>query len=182
MIYHASLPARDALRVATVLAELLGGRAYRFPIVEGAFQIVTGDTDGTMLEVLPERIQLEPQAGIATTGSPATYHPFHLLLSVPVERADIERIGAREGWQTDFSVAGVPGQAAEFHLYRMWIENRVLLEFVPESMIGEYRRYMQFATLDAIPAYRLDAAEIERTAIAAAPLGLWSTAILAAAQ
>jgi hypothetical protein len=30
----------------------------------------------------------------------------------------------------------------------MWIENRVLFEFVPQSMIHEYETYMQFGRLD----------------------------------
>ena len=150
MIHHASIPARDPRRVATVLAEIIGGRVYPFPPLPGAFQVVSGDARGTMLEVYPDGVRLEPEAGIFRSTSPADYHPFHLLLSVPVERADIERIGEREGWRTDFSVAGYKGQPPAFHLYRMWIENRVLIEFVPESMIGEYESYMQFARLDAI--------------------------------
>jgi hypothetical protein len=40
-------------------------------------------------------------------------------------------------------------------------------------MIGEYRRYMQFATLDAIPAYglepgALETGPVERASVAAA--------------
>jgi hypothetical protein len=67
---------------------------------------------------------------------------------VPVEGADIERIAAREGWKNDFTGAGTPGLAPAFHCYRLWIENRVLFEFVPQSMIHEYESYMQFARLD----------------------------------
>lgn len=186
MIHHASLPARNPLRVATVLAELLGGRAYRFPLLEGAYQVVSGDADGTMIEIYPAGVQIEPEAGLVTR-QPAAHHPFHLLLSLPLAASDIERIGAREGWRCDASVAGLPGRPPAFHLYRMWIENCILVECVPEAMIGEYRRYMQFATLDAIPAYRIEpdatgTAAIERATIAEAPLGLWSTAILAAAH
>jgi hypothetical protein len=156
MIHHASFAARDPLHVATVLAELIGGRAYRFPIFEGSYQVVSGDADGTMIEIHPENVQLEPEGGIVRADHPAVYHPFHLLLSVPLAAADIERIGAREGWRCDAGRAGLPGRPEVFHLYRLWVENRVLIECVPESMIGEYRRYMQFATLDAIPAYRIE--------------------------
>jgi hypothetical protein len=187
MIHHVSLPARDPLRVATVLAELLGGRVYRFPIFEGSYQVVSGDADGTMIEVYPFCVQLEPERGFVQADRPAAYHPFHLLLSLPLAASAIERIGAREGWRTDCSVAGLPGRSESFHLYRMWVENCVLVECVPEAMIGEYRRYMQFATLDAITAYRIEpavteTAAVERAAIATAPLGLWSTAIMAAAH
>lgn len=182
MIHHASLPARDPLRVATVLAELLGGRAYRFPMVERAYQVVSGDGDGTMIEVFPADVLLKPEGGFVQGERPAPYHPFHLLLSLPLAASEIERIGVREGWRTDFSAAGLPDRPPAFHLYRMWIENCVLVECVPEAMIGEYRRYMQFATLDAIPAYRLETTEIADAAIAAGPLSPWSTAIQAAAH
>ena len=184
MIHHASLPARDPLRVATVLAELLGGRAYRFPLLEGAYQVVSGDRDGTMIEIYPANVQIDPEAGLVQAKQPAAYHPFHLLLSLPLAASDIERICTREGWRTDFSVARLPGRPPAFHLYRMWIENRVLVECVPEEMIGEYRRYMQFVSLDAIPAYQIEPKKeaVERAAIATAPLGLWSTAILATAH
>ncbi|HEY3920188.1 MAG TPA: hypothetical protein VGL83_20525 [Stellaceae bacterium] len=110
MIHHASLPARDPRRVATVLAELLGGRAYRFPLLEGAFQVVSGDADGTMIEIYPAGVQLEPESGFVQAGQTAAYHPFHLLLSVPLAAAEIERIGTREGWHCDASVAGLPGR------------------------------------------------------------------------
>jgi len=170
MIHHASLPANDPLRVATVLAELLGGRAYRFPIFEGAYQAVSGDAEGTMIEIYPASVQLEPDAGFVQSERPAAYHPFHLLLSVPLAASEIERIAAREGWRCDAAVAGLPGQPPAFHLYRMWVENRTLVECVPEVMIAEYRRYMQFATLDAIPAYRLENAAVEESAGAVSPI------------
>lgn len=150
MIHHASIPARDPHHVATVLAELIGGRLYPFPPCPGAFQVVSGDARGTMLEVYPDGVQLQPDTGIFRTTSAPAYYPFHLLLSVAAEGADIERIAEREGWRTDFSVAGYKGQPPAFRLYRMWVENRLLIELVPESMIGEYEGYMQFARLDAV--------------------------------
>jgi hypothetical protein len=148
MIHHASIPARDPRHVAAVLAELIGGRVFPFPPCPGAFQVVSGDAHGTMLEVYPDGIRLEPEKGFSKAEA-APYHPFHILLSVPLERADIERIGEREVWRTDFAVAGYKGQPPAFRLYRMWIENRVVIELVPDSMIGEYESYMQFARLDA---------------------------------
>ena len=153
MIRHASLPARDPQRVATALAEIMGGRAYRFAPISGAFMAASGDPHGTMIEIYPEEIQLAPdEAGLIKKGAPAAFHPFHLLISVPVERADIERIGAREGWQTEFCAAGAPGQKAAFHLYRMWIENRVLIEFVTDWMAAEYEEYYRhFDGFDASP-------------------------------
>ncbi len=71
-----------------------------------------------------------------------------MLVSLPVDGAVIERVAAREGWKNDFIAVGTPGVQPAFHCYRMWIENRVLFEFVPQSMIHEYETYMQFGRLD----------------------------------
>ena len=105
-------------------------------------------------------MRLEPETGFTRREEPAEYHPFHLLLSIPAERAEIERIGAREGWRTDFSTAGYRGQPPAFRLYRMWIENRVMIEFIPQSMIGDYEAYMQFARLDAVMRNMADSSEM----------------------
>jgi hypothetical protein len=150
MIHHVSIPARDPRHVAEVLAELMQGRIYPFPPFwcRDAYQVVSGDPHGSMLEVYPDSYWLEPIDSIFKKIEPVPFHPFHMLVSVPAESADIERIAAREGWKNDFVAAGTPGAKPAFHCYRLWIENRVLFEFVPQSMIHEYESYMQFGRLD----------------------------------
>ena len=105
MIHHVSISARDPKHVADVLAELMKGRAYPFPGgVADSFMAVSGDEHGSMIEVYPENVALVPgqddgQVRAAYDAKPG-YVPFHLLLSVPVDRATVERIGEREGWRT----------------------------------------------------------------------------------
>jgi hypothetical protein len=158
MIHHISIPARDPVHVAAVLAELLGGRAYPFPgPLPGARMAVSGDPHGTMIEVYPETIMMAPGEGEA----PVTYAPapgttmpapaaFHALLSVPHDRAAIEAIGARAGWRTKFFDRAAPGRPPVFHVIELWVENRILLEIVPADTIGIYERYMQLARMDAL--------------------------------
>src|SRR4051812_39079747 len=105
MIHHVSIPARDPEHVATVLAELLGGYAGKFigPI-PGAWVVYAEDAHGTGIEVYPERTVVVPGAGDAIGQSELAPEPpralaFHALISVKVDRATIERIGAREGWR-----------------------------------------------------------------------------------
>ena len=120
MIHHVSISARDPKHVADVLAELMKGRAYPFPGgVADSFMAVSGDEHGSMIEVYPENVTLVPgrddkQVRAAHDATPG-YVPFHLLLSVPVDRATVERIGEREGWRTQLfrprrarPAAGVP--------------------------------------------------------------------------
>lgn len=54
-----------------------------------------------------------------------------------LDRATIERIGAREGWRTLHFWRG-PGDAKLFELYEFWVENRVMLELVTEDMLAAY--------------------------------------------
>ena len=161
MIHHVSIPARNPERVAGLLAELMGGRVYPFPPFwcHNAFQVVSGDPHGTAVEVYPEDFWLEPEEGYFRKAPAARFHPFHILLSVPAEGAEIERIATREGWKNEFVTVGTPGQPPAFHCYRVWIENRVLFEFVPQSMIAEYECYLQFARLDAARPREVAAAE-----------------------
>jgi hypothetical protein len=158
MIHHVSIPAHDPVRVAAVLAELMGGRDYPFTgPLPGARMAVSGDPNGTMIEVYPETVVLAPGTGenpvsFAEDVVQRPYTPFHVLLSVPLERAAIEHIGAREGWRTRFFGRGRPGQPPVFHLLEFWVENRIMLEVVPAEMAGPYERYMQFEALDRITA------------------------------
>lgn len=156
MIHHASIPARDPVRVAAVLAELMGGRDYPFTgPLPGARMAVSGDPHGTMIEVYPDTIVMEPGRDDAPViygrdPSPPPHLPFHLLMSVPLDRAAIERIGAREGWRTRFFGRAPAGKPAVFHLVEFWVENRVLLEVVPAENAGVYEAYMQIDRMDAL--------------------------------
>jgi hypothetical protein len=75
-----------------------------------------------------------------------------MLLSVPSDRATIERIGAREGWTTRFCPRGAPKQKPLFNIIEFWVENRMMLELAPQDMIGDYERTLQFDQFDKVPA------------------------------
>lgn len=159
MLHHISIPARDPARVAAVLAEILGGRAFPFlgPL-PGAYSAVSGDAHGTLFEVYPQHIALDPRAD--ETGSPfidlaeqndaAATAPvaFHALVSVPLTRAEIEAIGAREEWRTRYVGRGAPGRPAFFHVIEFWVENRILLELATADMLPAYLATIDLATLD----------------------------------
>jgi hypothetical protein len=157
MIHHVSIAAHDPKHVAEVLAELMGGRNYPFPGgIADSFIAVSGDRHGTAIEVYPDGMRLRPDGAGAVRGERTTpddeYGPFHLLLSVPTDQGTVERIGKREGWTTRFCGRGAPGQKPLFHVIEFWLENRVMVEVVPQDMIGDYERRLQFEVLDAMPA------------------------------
>lgn len=162
MIHHISIPARDPVRVAAVLAEILDGRDFPFSgPLPGARMAMSGDANGTMIEVYQDTMTLVPGDGdgpVVFTPAPATgYVGFHALISVPLGRDAIERIGAREGWRTKFLGRGAPGQNPVFHLLEFWVENRIMLELAPADMVSDYTNYMQIDRIDAIMRERMAA-------------------------
>jgi len=120
MIHHVSIPAHEPRHVAEVLAELMGGKCHPFGPLEGAFMATSGDAHGTMIEVYPERATLDipasdDQVVFGENKAPPHTWPFHVLLSVPLETDEIERIGAREGWRAKTFGRGVsPTMAQEY--------------------------------------------------------------------
>jgi len=152
MIHHISIPAADPRHVADVLAELLGGRAYPFPgAITDSFIAVAGDRHGTMIEVYPADMTLAPD-GTAQRKPGRELQPgaIHALVSVPLTREDIERIGNREKWTTKFCGRGPKGQPPLFHLIEVWVEDHFMLEVVPETMIGAYEKLIQFDVLEGM--------------------------------
>lgn len=156
MIHHVSISARDPKHVAEVLAELMGGRAYPFPGgVAKSFMAVSGDDKGTLIEVYPEEVTLVPgvsdeqQCRSGRVEEPG-YVPFHLLLSVPIDRPAVERIGEREGWRTKYYGRGAPGQKPFFHVIEFWVENRIMIEVATPDMVAEYTQTISFERLDAM--------------------------------
>jgi hypothetical protein len=154
MIHHVSIPARDPRHVAEVLAELMRGRCHPFGPLEGAFMATSGDDHGSMIEVYPEQATLEipndeKQVVFGKQPTPRAW-PFHLLLSVPREREEIEQIGAREGWRTKLFGRGIPGQKPFFHVIEFWLENRLMVEVVSPQMAEEYVSCLKSADMSGI--------------------------------
>ncbi len=156
MIHHVSIPAKDPKHVADVLAELMNGKAYPFPGgIADSFMTVSGDAHGTMIEVYPETLALkrgtaDDEQVTATPAEPPAAYPFHVLLSVPVDRAAVQRIGDREGWRTKVFGRGAPGMPPVFHVFEFWIEDRFMLEVATPDMVAAYTETIQPARLDAL--------------------------------
>jgi hypothetical protein len=160
MIHHVSIPAEDPRHVADVLAELMNGRAYPFPgSIANSYMAVSGDAHGTMIEVYPETLVLTPgraddEQVTSTRAEAAAAYPFHLLLSVPLDRDAVQRIGDREGWRTRVFGRGAPGKPPIFHIFEFWIENRFMLEVATPDMLAAYAETIQPSRLDTFFAER----------------------------
>src|SRR5437764_10760244 len=152
MIHHVSIPARDPQHVAGVLAELMGGQCHPFGPLEGAFMAASGDAHGSMIEVYPDRATLDipandDQVVFGENEAPPQTWPFHVLLSVPLGRDEVERIGAREGWRAKTFGRGMQGQKPFFHVIEFWLENRLLIEVATPNMVSDYKKFLKNAQM-----------------------------------
>ena len=150
MIHHVSIPAREPQHVAEVLAELMGGKCFPFGPLEGAYMAASGDAHGTMIEVYPERATLDiprndDQVVFGQNRTPPGTWPFHVLLSVPRSRDEVEAIGTREGWRAKTFGRGMKGHKPFFHVIEFWVENRLMIEVAPPEMEREYKNFLQNA-------------------------------------
>jgi hypothetical protein len=155
MIHHVSIPASDPRHVSEVLAELMGGQCHPFGPLEGAFMATSGDVHGSMIEVYPERATLDipsndDQVVFGENTAPPSNWPFHVLLSVPLEAGEVERIGAREGWRAKTFGRGLQGRKPFFHVIEFWLENRLMIEVVSPAMAREYEDFMKNAQLSVM--------------------------------
>ena len=146
MIFHASIPAHDPQRVATVVAEIWGGEAFRFPPWPGGWVAMAGDERGSMLEVYPRKQVMAPGEGDAMVRTladeaPRPYSCFHLAVATRLAPEQILEIGAREGWRAvRCSRGGV------FDVIELWIENCLLIEVMTADMQRDYHAGVKLDT------------------------------------
>jgi hypothetical protein len=143
MIHHISIDAHNPLLVANVLAEILAGKVYKF-LIPGSYLVIPFDHYGTHIVVLKEGNVWCPgndtESAKVLPTEPANLVSIHAAISVFTTSQQIEQIGQREGWRVLTRKQGdnVPFGAIEF-----WIENRILLEFLPAEFTSQYLQTMQ---------------------------------------
>ncbi|MGL4439670.1 MAG: hypothetical protein ACRCUE_10370 [Bosea sp. (in: a-proteobacteria)] len=134
-----SFGVREPKRVAQVLAELMGATTVQAPTPPfpfGAWFVVAGDAQGSLLEILPAASVFDPDAPLAFRQRPPTFEPVsaHVLVNAASDRAAIQAAAAREGWRTQEVETGL------FKVLKVWIDGNVLVEFLTT---GEAKRYAE---------------------------------------
>jgi catechol 2,3-dioxygenase-like lactoylglutathione lyase family enzyme len=137
MLHHLSIPARDPQRVATALAELLGGDVTEFGPVPGAFIAWARDETGTAIDCLPLGTELRPgvndeEARFAAAEHPSPFGATHAALSVDRTEEEIQAVADREGWRA------VRCDRGSFSVIEFWVENALMLEFLTPEMAADY--------------------------------------------
>jgi hypothetical protein len=139
MIHHLSIPAREPLRVAQVLAELLGGHVTRFGPYRDSYIAWAADEHGTAIEVYPAGTEMFPDAGAGQANfrhNPAAsgFVATHAAISVGWAANDVISLAQRQGWRA------IELSRGSFDVIEFWAENRVMLEVLTENMAADYLR------------------------------------------
>lgn len=147
MIHHISIPAKDPRHVAHVLAEILQGVVMPFPPLAGAYAVIAQDDYGTLIEVYPSGSKILPgdgdeQASFYKAASADHFTAIHAAISVPINQEQIEAIAQREGWRTLAC-----NRDGLFSLIELWVENRLMLELLPPTMVNGYLQALSPASL-----------------------------------
>ena len=151
MLFHMSIAGHDPRRIATVIAELWGGEALRFPAVtQGSWVALAGDARSTILEVYPIDTVLKQAEGDADaygerTGQVA-HTATHGAIATHLDQSAVFAIAEREGWPAKYRRRG-----GVFGVIELWIEGRQMIEVLTPEMQAEYLGFMK---LDAWRAMR----------------------------
>lgn len=146
MILHVSMPADDPVRVGGVLARLMGGRDFAFPYAPGGRLVLAGDAAGTAVIVVPRTLEIargEDAIEWRPAATPAGRLPVHVALGTALDSDRVIATAEAEGWPARLVSRG------PFATVEVWVEDRFLVEFVPEGSAAAYAEAMSFRTWDA---------------------------------
>jgi hypothetical protein len=138
MLFHMSIAADDPRHVASVIAELWGGRAMPFPPVsDNGWIALSGDERGTALEVYPQGTVLRESEGDADAHGEATgtdrFTATHGAIATHLGQDAVLAIAEREGWPAKYRKRG-----GLFGVVELWIEGRQMMEVLTPDMQSEY--------------------------------------------
>jgi hypothetical protein len=147
MLLHVSIPADEPERVAKAIAAVVQGTVLEFPPVPGAFMVWFGTAQRMIIEINPrghEHVPAANQFGIRPNPTPSPYSEGHVAIAAPLSAESVLAIGAREGWLAQRSDRG-----GLFSVVELWLENKFLLEVVPDE---ERLNYSDNVTMDRFSA------------------------------
>jgi len=181
MINHISFGVNNPEKAANILAELWGGVAMPFPPSPGGYVAFADDGKGTLVELVPEDVQLVPGTGYPDEGTftketvtdefEATFTPgnevslfgsVHLNINSPLDEESIKAIAKREGWRCFTANRG----GGIFQLIEFWIDNRFMVEVNTPEMTRHYQEtvtpeaWAGFLSMPLPPKYAKNYAEL----------------------
>jgi hypothetical protein len=150
MLHHASFNARHPKSAAQILAEMADAvvvRAPTPPFPEDSWFVCYGDAGGSFFEVIPWGRVLDPDSpfGVGRDDEMRSRSGAHVLVSTTKSVEQLQVIAGREGWRLQLVDARL------FKVVKVWVENAVLIEFLPTEFSAAY-----LATFDSAGLATLD--------------------------
>ncbi|BAQ65419.1 hypothetical protein [Geminocystis sp. NIES-3709] len=139
MLHHLSIGVKNPSHVAQVLAKIVQGQAFPFPVFPNSYIVIVGDEYGTAIEIQPLGLELIPgetEVISQTNSSPSGFSSTHAAMTVPSSQVEIEAIAENEGWLHRYCDRG------PFDLIEVWVENHFMFEFIPPEMSSRYTDFM----------------------------------------
>lgn len=136
MLLHSSYVVRDPQQVAGGLARMLLARSLRAPsppFPPGSWFVTLGDCNGSLLELLPWGSVFDPNVrGMAHDAEMRSYSGSHVLMSTPRTSEEVIELARELSWRAQVVETGL------FELIKVWVENRVLIEFLTPEQFPRY--------------------------------------------
>ncbi len=137
MIHHISLPAKNPLHVAEVLAELFQGYCAPFSSHTNSYVAFAADEYGTVIEVYPFGTEMIPgeedrPIQFRHQNTSNQFIASHAAISIPLSQSQIESIAKREQWRCVRTSRGY------FDVIELWLENTVLVELATPELAQQY--------------------------------------------
>jgi hypothetical protein len=147
MLFHASIPADQPERVARVLAQIWRGHHMPSPGRPGqGFYIAFAlDDRGTEIEFCPRGLEHFPapnERDFQKNSTPSSYSECHFAMATPLTEDEVIDIVKREGWTVRRCDRG-----GAFEVIEIWLENKFMIEVLPERMQRQYLEFMRPAHL-----------------------------------
>ncbi|MFV0374716.1 hypothetical protein [Microbacterium sp.] len=138
-LLHLSISADTPEEVAAFLAHVMGGVALPFPPFPDCWIAFAEQDDGTAIEVYPTTHVLEagPDQLACEIRDRDAGPPFaHVAVCARLKRSKIVDLAEERGWLARICNRG-PCECVE-----VWLENRLLVEFLDAQMQRDYRAGM----------------------------------------
>jgi hypothetical protein len=156
MIAHVSIPSRDPRATALLLAALIEGEAFAFPVVPDAWIAVARDGSGLAVEVYPATMAHHPGRGEVDPGvQPAGPVPmpwedqiypdgdqlrpaaFHFAVSTTLSDEQVLALARAAGLRAIKCERG-----GVFGVVEVWLDNAILVEVLDRREAERYRAFM----------------------------------------
>jgi hypothetical protein len=164
MIAHVSIPARDPRATALLLARLIDGESFDFPVVPGARIAVANDGSGLAIEVYPDGMAHHPGTGqpdpalshagvvampwedqVGPDGTQLRPSAFHMAVVSKLGDDALVELAQKAGFR-----AVKCDRAGVFRLVELWLDNALLVEVLNPAEADRYRQFMNPAGVKAM--------------------------------